>query len=195
MKILDIMMESATLLGLNKECVLLQNMDLENEQLVYAENPNLFSLFNLSKYSIREVCTNYVPMIQTVKMTTKENKIALSSLLNYIRIQNVTKDNEMVRYKIKNRSVIFEEDGEYEINYLSYPDFDSAFDNIDFLNNLSPDVLVLSLCAYYALAHGMFEEFEDLHDKYVEKAESLKSLRVFDMPARRWEWEEKRLLK
>ena len=58
---------------------------------------------------------------------------------------------------------------------------------LDFLNNLSPDVLVLSLCAYYALAHGMFDEFEDLHDRYVEKAESLKELRVFDLPARRWE--------
>lgn len=187
MKILDIMIESATLLGLNKECVLLQNMDLESEQLVYAENPTLFSLFNLSKYSIREVCTNYVPMIQSVKVTTKENKIPLSSLLNFIRVQNVEKNSEMVRYKIKNRNIILEEDGEYEINYLSYPDFDSAFDNVDFLNNLSPDVLVLSLCAYYALAHGMFDEFEDLHDRYVEKAESLKELRVFDMPARRWE--------
>ena len=136
-----------------------------------------------------------MPVAISVKIKTNEKKYPISSLNNFIRVQNVYHDAKLSKFKIINRSIIFEEDGEYEINYSTYPDVESVFDEIDFLQNFSPDVIVLGLCSYYSLAHGMFEEFESLHEKYIDKAESLKDLKIFEIPCRRWEWEQKKLLK
>ena len=187
MKIIDIIKDSAMLLGLTQERVVLETVTTENEIEKLAENENIFSMFNLIKYSIRELCTNYIPVATSLTKSTVDKKVPLASLMNFIRIQNVFKNGEMVRFKVINRNIIFEEDGEYVINYATYPEILSMFDEIDFLDNFSPDVIVLGLCAYYALAHGMFEEFEDLHEKYVDKAESLKNLKIFEIPCRRWE--------
>ncbi|MBQ9795524.1 MAG: hypothetical protein IJW36_00995 [Clostridia bacterium] len=187
MKIIDILKESATLLGLEEEYKVLEYTDTSREEEIKAEYPNIMSLFNLLKYSLKEFCTNYVPMHQKQTVQTQKNKFSLSTLYNMIRIQNIEKNSQLVKYKISSGYVELEEDGEYIVNYLAYPMFESFFDMISFLENLSPDVIVLGLCSYYALAHGMFEEFESLHEKYVEKAESLKTLNIFEMPSRRWE--------
>ena len=187
MKIIDIIKDSATLLGLNQDRAVLEAMTSENEIEMLAENENVSSLFNLIKYSIRELCTNYVPVSTSVTIKSSDKKISLASLVNFIRIQNVFKNEQAVKFKILNRNIVLEEDGEYDVNYATYPEIESIFDEIDFLANFSPDVIVFGLCAYYSLAHGMFDEFEDLHEKYVEKAESLKNLKIFEIPCRRWE--------
>ena len=93
----------------------------------------------------------------------------------------------MVKFKVVNRNLIVEQDGKYTVRFASYPDITSMFNTIDFLNNLSPDVVVMGLCAYYAIAHGMFKEFETFHEKYIEKASALKELKTFELPLRRWE--------
>ena len=61
------------------------------------------------------------------------------------------------------------------------------FEEIDFLSNFSEDVIVCGLCAYFSLAHGMFDEFKEFHEQYSEKAENMKELKSFNMPQRRWE--------
>ena len=70
---------------------------------------------------------------------------------------------------------------------MTYPEINSMFDEIDFLSNFSPDVIVFGLCSYYCLSSGMFEDFESFYDRYISKAESLKNLKIFELPARRWE--------
>lgn len=187
MKIIDILMESAELLGLHHDAVNLTMADEENEIEFLQTHENLSSLFNLVKYSIRELCTNYVPVATKVKIVTNDKSYPIAELQNFIRVLNIYKNDQMVKFKILNRNIIFEEDGEYVINYSTYPEISSMFEEINFLQEFSPDTIVFGLCSYFALAHGMFEEFEIFHDKYVEKAESLKSLKIFDMPVRRWE--------
>lgn len=187
MKVIDVIKESATLLGLEEERAILDTMNSSNEVEIMAEYPNIASLFNLLKFSIKELCVNYVPMYATQKVNVSNKKFQFSTLSNIIKIQNIVKDGQYVKYKISNGEVILEEDGEYEVNYLSYPLLESCNDDISFLENLSPDVIIFGLCSYYSLAHGMFEEFENLHDKYIEKAESVKELKIFEIPARRWE--------
>ena len=108
-------------------------------------------------------------------------------LENFIRIQNIYKDGEMVKFKLINRNVTLEEDANYEVRYETYPTITTMFEEIDFLQNFSPDAIVLGLCSYYALAHGRFDEFQEFHEKYTSKAESLKSLRNFQIPSRRWQ--------
>lgn len=187
MKIIDIMKESATLLGLNKDRVAMEQIKEENQFDIMADFPNVGSLFNLVKYSIRELCSSYVPMCLSTKIKIVDGKCALSALMNFIRVQHVLKNSECVKFKIINRNIVIEEDGEYDVEYLAYPEIESMFDEIDFLNHFSPDVIVLGLCSYYALANGMFDEFENFHDEYVEKAESLKDLKIISTPCRRWE--------
>ena len=81
----------------------------------------------------------------------------------------------------------FEEDGTYTLVYSSYPAISSFFEDVDFLDECSLDVIVMGLCSYYTLAHGRFDEFEKFHNSYVQKAESLKGLKMFSMPQRRWQ--------
>ena len=150
-------------------------------------NEDVNSLFNLFKYSIQELCTNYVPVATIENFTTYNKSIEINKLTNFIRLQNIYKDEELVKYKIINRCIYFEEDGEYSIQYATYPQIESLLEEMDFLSNFSPDIVVLGLSAYYALSKGRFDEFEIYHSQYVEKAESIKGLNMFNMPQRRWE--------
>lgn len=186
MKIVDILIDSANLLGLTEESKVLQAVTAETENQILEENANIASLFNLVKFSIRELCTNYAPIITNEIIESTDKKYPVSNLPNFIRLQNVFKYGYMIKYKVINRNIIFDEDCEYDIYYATYPNISSMFDETDFLQNSSPDAIVFGLCAYYCLAHGMFENFEEFHETYVEKAESLKALRIFDTPARRW---------
>jgi len=190
MKVIEIMAQSAMLLGLGDEFLMLENASAEQESEL-KENKNIISLFGLSKYAFQELCTNYIPVVASVKIKSNENKIEIKNLTNFIHIQNVKKDGELAKYKIINRNIIFEEDAEYEIEYLTYPEINSMFEEVDFLSNFSEDVIVCGLCSYFSLAHGMFDEFKAFHDEYVEKAENLKELKSFNMPQRRWEWNTK----
>ena len=187
MKILDILIDSAGFLGLTKELETLEQINEENAEQVISDNENIAGLFNLVKFSIRELCTNYIPMVKSFTVKISDKQFALSELENFIRVQNVFFKNELVKFKIINRKMILEEDGEYVITYETYPTINDIFEDIDFLQNFSPDVIVFGLCAYYALAHGMFNEFEEFHERYISKAESLKSLRNFEIPCRRWQ--------
>ena len=186
MKIIDILKDSVLLLSLATESGALENITEENEVEFLQSNEDINKMFNLIKFSIRELCTNYIPVSTNVKIVTTDKKYSLSSFENFIRVQNVFKDGEMVNFKIINRNIIFNEDGEYEVNYATYPKIESLFDDIDFLQEFSPDAIVFGFCAYYSIAHGMFEEFESFHDKCITKAETLKELKNFEMPVRRW---------
>ena len=186
MKVIEIMAQSAMLLGLGEDFLLLEEATIEQETELM-QNKNIISLFGLSKYAFQELCTNYIPVVESVKMMSIDNKIEVKKLTNFIRVQNVKKDGELAKYKIVNRNILFDEDAEYEIEYLTYPEINSMFEEIDFLSNFSEDVVVCGLCAYFSLAHGMFEEFKTFNEEYIEKAENLKELKSFNMPQRRWE--------
>ena len=187
MKILEIIENSATLLGLCDEADVLKNVTEETENDVLQENHNIERLFNLCKFSVRELCTNYVPVVISETIQSVDCKYSVGLFENFIRVQNVFEKDSMVKYKIINRNLVFERDGEYSVQYATYPTINSLYDDLDFLQNLNPDVLVLGLCAYFALAHGMFDQFKEFHEKYISRAEALKDLRIFELPSRRWE--------
>jgi len=109
MKVIEIMAQSAMLLGLGDEFLMLENASAEQESEL-KENKNIISLFGLSKYAFQELCTNYIPVVASVKIKSNENKIEIKNLTNFIHIQNVKKDGELAKYKIINRNIIFEED-------------------------------------------------------------------------------------
>lgn len=186
MQIIDILNESTMLLGLSDEQQILSYTTPESES-ASLENKNIASLFNLIKFSIRELCTNYIPVTISENVVITNKSYPLSSFNNFIRIQNVYKNEQLIKFKIINRNLILEEDGEYTVNYATYPTINSLFDDIDFLQDFSPDAIVFGLCAYFSLAHGMFDEFNTFHEKYISRAESLKDVKIFELPNRRWE--------
>lgn len=187
MKIIDILIESAELLGLHNDLPQLNSVTPENEEEILSANENIASLFKLIKYSIRELCTNYVPVIDQKVITTTDKSYPLTEFTNYIRIKNITKHEQLVKFKIIGKTIVLEEDGEYIVNYATYPAISSLLDELDFLEEFSPDAIVLGLCSYFSLANGRFEEFQTFNEKYVARAESLKSLRTFNLPLRRWQ--------
>lgn len=190
MKVIEIMAQSAMLLGLGEEHMMLEIATAEKETELL-ENQNIKSLFHLTKYAFQELCTNYIPVVESVNIKSADCKIEVKSLTNFIRVQNVTKNGENVKYKIINRNIVFDEDDEYFVEYLTYPNVNSMFEEVDFLSNFSEDVIVNGLCSYFSVAHGMFDEFKNFHEMYVEKAENLKELKSFNLPQRRWEWSKK----
>lgn len=186
MTILDILKTSAKFLGLGDEITVLDNVTTETENQALANN-EIKTLFDLSQFSIQEFCSNYVPMIVSVSIITNANQFSLSGLTNYLRVVSVKKDGISVPYKIINRNIVVEEDGAYEVLYSSYPSIQSLFTNIDFIESVSPEVLVLGLCGYYSLSKGMFDDFKNYHEEYSARASEIKELKIFDTPSRRWE--------
>ncbi len=185
MKIKDLIIECADMLGMFDERVLLENINEENEFMAL-ENAEIKKLFNLTKFSVRELCSNYLPVLASCEINVEEGKYPISNLVNCIRIHNIHKDHEEIDYKIINRTISVIENGIYTVEYFSYPEINSLFDEIDFLNNLNPDVIVFGLCAYYCLSCGLFDDFQEFHSKYIDRAESLKNMKIFNIPMRRW---------
>ena len=190
MKIVDVLKQTSEMLALGEEINILNTATEEKESEIL-NNKEISTLFNLFRYSIQELCTNYMPIATSVIVEITNRKYEVSNLTNYIKVQSVYKNEEPVNYKVLNRAIVVEADGEYTIQYSTYPTINSIFDEIDYLSNLSPDVLVFSLAAYYTLSRGRFDEFEIFYEQYKAKAESLKELKCFSLPQRRWEWEQK----
>lgn len=186
MKIIDIINQSANLLNLVEAKDVLDKAMPEHEAELLNNN-DVATLFNLIKFSIQELCSNYVPFAVSETVNTTNCKYFLSDLKNYIRLNEIKRCGQDVKHKIVNRCIQFEEDGEYQIYYMSYPEIHSMFEEFDFLTTLNPDVVVYGLCAYFSLANGLFEEFKGYHEIYIEKAENLKELKVFTMPQRSWQ--------
>lgn len=185
MKIIDLIKRACELLSLQKEIDLIDSQPEGEQELL--KDAEINKLFNLSKFSIQELCTNYVPM-QTEREITTANKIfAVGELKNFIRLQNVYQEGKLVNCKLINRKLHFLQDGSYTVKYLTYPDITSLFDELDFLSHLSPDCLVFGLCAYYCLSKGLFDDFKIYNEKYIDRAESIKNLKIINLPQRRWQ--------
>ncbi len=186
MKIIDVMKHSADLLGLTQEKELLNSVTEENQADIL-KNEEINRMLNLSALSIQELCSNYISVYEEVEIEVENNIYPTNKLKNFIRIMNVYKDGESVPYKTNNRNIFLQENGKFTVRYCTYPDITSMMDDIDFLNEFSPDVIVMGLCAYYSIAHGMFKEFDIFHGQYLDKANAIKDLKLFELPLRRWE--------
>ena len=186
MKIIDILVDSANLLGLSREMEILCATTEENVEETM-KNSNISTMFRLVKFSIQELCTNYVPVATTQNFVTNNKMYPVSNLKNYIKVQKVCKNDDVVNFKIISRNIVMAEDGEYTVQYTTYPEIENIFEDVDFAVDFGVDAIILGLCSYFALAKGMYNEFETFHDQYLDKANSIKSLRIFDLPKRRWE--------
>lgn len=186
MQIVDVIKTSTELLGLTNENVILQTATQDNETEVLS-NPVINKLYGLVKFAVQELCSNYATVLAEKVINTNNCSYPLNQLKNYIRFHAVKKNGESVDYKIINRNLTLIAEGEYVVEYETYPEINSLFDDVDYFADLSPDVIVFALCSYYALSVGLFEDFKEFNNQYVERAENLKGLKIFNLPQRRWE--------
>ncbi len=203
MKVIDVLSEACALLCLNDEQSILEKAitnqatssgtgETEITTPVFSEeslmeNEYIKKLFFLLKFSLREFCTNYFELISKNEITSEAGKINIANLPNFIKLQEVTQNGKMIKVKIVGNEIILPADGKYCLSYYTYPQISSVFDDISNFGIFNHDVVVYGLCAYFCLAFGRFDEFNNFHQQYVERAEELKTLKSFHLPLRRWE--------
>lgn len=181
----EILASSAELLGLTETKQLINSATSETEQQIL-KDAQVERLLSLCQFALQELCTNYLPFVNDCDLQSSNKIIPLGSLANFIRLKSVTQNGKVAKYKIINRNLVFDEDDCYTISYYTYPKLTSLFEELDFLDQYGPEVAVYALCAYYALATGRFTEFETFHEQYSERALSIRDLRIFELPQRRW---------
>lgn len=179
------MKDVALVLGLNSVHSDILGLDLESEDVVLTDEVE--TLFDLTRVAIQEYCTNYAPVIDATKVNIVGGKYPVSNLTNFLRLKRLSYQGRDVRPKVVQRNIVVEQDGEYEVEYYTYPNITSVKDELDFLSNFSPDALISSTCAYWAVSHGQYQDFNRFHADYIDKASAIKDLRVFNIPKRRWE--------
>lgn len=186
MKIKDIIKNSAVFLGLERVITSIENLTEENEMEIL-KSEEMSKLFNIIKLSIQDLCSHYLTVRVTEQIEVTNKFYEVKNLANLIRVEKVFKGEESVNFKIVNRSIIFEDNGIYNVQFLAYPEIKSLNDDLDYFENFDMQVLVYSVCAYYSISIGAFEEFDYFHKMFEESVEKLKELKVFTIPARRWE--------
>ena len=127
MKIVDVLKQTSEMLALGEEINILNTATEEKESEIL-NNKEISTLFNLFRYSIQELCTNYMPIATSVIVEITNRKYEVSNLTNYIKVQSVYKNEEPVNYKVLNRAIVVEADGEYTIQYSTYPTINSIFE-------------------------------------------------------------------
>ena len=185
MKVKDIIKNSALMLGLTDAVEIIE--DEQKTELEKLNDETVGTLFRLCQFSVRELCTHYLPILKQVEITTSNKEYPLSSLNNFIKIKSIKFNGAIVDYKIVNRIITFDEDGSFTVEFYAYPTISNIDDEINFMEDYGLDVAVLGLCAYFCLTKGMFEDFDQFHEEYVERAKSIKELKNVNMPQRRWE--------
>ena len=186
MKIIDILKHSAELLNLDDEASLMESATQEKDAELL-KNVEIKKLFNLLKFSVQELCSNYLPVVTEQEFETENKSYLVANFPNFIRMQAVFKKDKTIKFKQVNRKLVFNEDGTFLAKYFTYPEINSMFDDLSFITCLNPDVLVFGLVSYYCLSKGMFDEFKLYNNTYMEKAESIKALKTIELPQRRWQ--------
>ena len=186
MNLCDVLIMSANLLNLNEERDLLSSVNQDNASQILEENQKIKKLYHLSQTALREICFSYLPLVVEETVEFETCSYASHNLDEYVKLVKVKQDGRVVHSKYKNGEIIVDKPGTYTVMYVQKPKVYGLTDQLDIFENLSPDVLVLGICAYYAISLAMYDEFEYFHEEYLKRAESIKKLAISQMPARRW---------
>ncbi len=185
MTIRDVLIMSANLLNL-PEVDDIEAITSENCTEVMQSNKVVSKLYRLAITSLREICFNYLPVITETDIRAVDGKIEVNVLEDFVKLVKVKHNDKLVNYKFKNGIITVDEDNVYCVQYIQNPKISSILDQLDIFEELSPDILVLGICAYYAISMGMYDEFEYYHEEYLKRAEAIKKLGIYQLPNRRW---------
>lgn len=188
MTILDLINKSAVMLNIPE--VLNQDIEISsaNEQSVLENNFALKRLYEFTKTVLNEIAS-YVPKIVEIEHQANDNSIPITAFERLAKIISIKNQFGYVKYSQLDGNIKVPESGVYTIQFKQYPQIDSVLDEIDIYSDMiTEDILIYGLNSYYCLATGLFNEFNVYNRYYMDKLSKLKSLKVFAMPCRSWQW-------
>ena len=190
MTALDLIKKSATILNVTDvlEDQSLNTITKANSEDVLENNFALNRFFEILKIMLHDIASEYAPITKE-KVCISDNKtISFAEFENLLKIVAVTIDKVPVRYKIYNNAIKTDFDGVFNVKYNVCPEIENLLDEIEvFDKGIGSDLLVYGVSSLYCLAVGLIDEFEVYNNLYSEKLSAIKTLKVIEMPARRWE--------
>ena len=180
MKVINILKDICQELNIEKKLGLLGSVDENNDLLL--GDPLISKLLKFINVAMQDLCVNYLAVQTEVPVMTINKTIQVNQLKNFIRAQNAFRNGNLVKYKLINRKMIFEEDGTYIVQYLTFPEFKSLWDCVDFLPGGGPECIVYAACAFYCLSNNLINRFKMYSEKYNNHAEEIKSFNVINLP-------------
>ena len=188
MTILDLIKRTARIFNVEE---ILSDPDLSTitsitQSTVLDNNEQLNCVFELSKIVLSEVYS-YLAKEMEVTASSVDCVIDKKSLGSVAKIVSIKNNYGKVNYQLKNNEIILEQDGEYVVKYIVAPDFKYLNNEIDMLNgDISEDLLINGLNAYYCLTAGLFEEYNVYNGRYIDGISRLRNPKLFAMPCRSW---------
>lgn len=190
MTALEIIKKSAIILNLNEilSDSSLNSVRASNEEDCRDNNFTLNRMFEILNIMLQDISTDYAQIQKEEVRDTTSMMISISSLRNFMKVLSVKQNGVSVQYDLINGQIRLPSNGNYTVRYLARATADSLLDEINMFNGkVGDDVLVYGLTALYCLAVGLFDEFNVYNSIYVDKLDALKTLKIINMPCRRWE--------
>lgn len=190
MTALELIKKGAILLNVKEilEDQSLNNVTTSNQTDCLDNNFTLNRFFEILKIMLNDIASEYVPIVKEKTFISDNKVIELSEVENLLKVCSVSIDKVPVKYKTVNKSIVTNFDGVFKVKYMVYPKIESLLDEVQvFDRGVSIDLLVYGMLSLYCLAIGLTDEFEIYNDVYTKKLSAIKSLKVIDMPCRRWE--------
>lgn len=190
MTVLELIKKSALIL--NEKEILedekLANVTVNNCEEILENNFALNRMFEILKILLNNIAVDYLPIVKEKTCISANKKISLEEFENLSKIVSVKVDKFPVKYKIANEYINLDFDGVFNVEYNALPVINSLLDDVQvFYKNISYDLLIYGVASLYCLAIGLMDEFEIYNNIYSSKLTAIKSLKLIDMPARRWE--------
>lgn len=188
MTILDLIKKTAVIFNVEQ---VLEDSDLEsltnNTQVdVLNGNEQLNKMFELCKLVLCEVYS-YISKELEVSVQSANGQIDKGLLGEVGKIISVKSQNKRVNFVLDNDTIKVDRDGEYIIKCVVAPNVKYLNNEIDMLNgDITEDVLINGLNAYYCLTAGLFEEYNVYNVRYIDNLSRLKNPKLFAMPCRSW---------
>ena len=190
MTALEIIKKGAILLNVKEilEDESLNNVTESNQEDCLNNNFALNRFFEILKIMLNDIASEYVPLVKEKTFISDNKIIDLSGIENFMKVCAVSIDKVPIKHKIVNKSIVTDFDGVFTVKYMVYPKIETLLDEVEvFDRGVGEDLMVYGILSLYCLAIGLTDEFEIYNKIYSEKLSAIKSLKVIDMPYRRWE--------
>lgn len=181
----NIIMNACRLVG-KKEVVAYLNGDIELTDEINDIISDMLIAINVANNSI---AANYLPIRDIKKVNATQGKILFKNLSDkqILEIYSIKKNNKLVTdYKCLSNGIIIA-DGEYEVDFSTFPEVVGLDSEIDYYLRLNDFIFSELVVSEYYFLNGYNDEANIWSEKFNEQIQSL--LRVkksVSIPERRW---------
>lgn len=188
MTILDLIKKTAVIF--NIESVLedpdLSTLTNNTQSTILSNNTQLNRMFELTKIVLSEVYA-YISKEVEVKVNSENKQINKSLLGEIAKVVSLKDGCGKVDFTLNDNGIEIGQDGEYVVKCIVAPNVKYLLNEIDMLNgDISEDLLINGLNAYYCLTAGLFEEYNVYNARYIDGFSRLRNPKLFAMPCRSW---------